>query len=876
MVIPIIIRGASMAAGGAKKTGGKIGQFAQQGFQGAQNIGQNVGGAIQRGWQNVPGSAKVGTGVGLMASLAVGAAGKAQQAVFGRVPKQYGGLIILFPIILAITDFFVGLNGIPLTSVWKNPNILTEAVTRIVVDSPYWVFLLIYYVLRKPKAKEDFIFPAVMLLIGILTLIFGGFNFWIFYHLVFAFITFVVFLRGFDSKVPIDGRHWAFMLIFVIDIFGLATFKALYNAGIFAFALPELLLNRIIFPIWLFYYLALVRDSAFKTGFTIFLFVSYGGYIGFGYLGGLPQIELSDLTQEQDDAKKFISRSVNNLRDAIAQWVTQRVEYAVTGKVEENQFEPLGVSLENVQSADESYFEDEDIIIWGTVKARTLDDPINIKVGCFVEEDDNRLDADMVDPSKKFSVFTSEEEDFACTFNSEHITDDGPLKSGSNTITAFADFNFETLAYLKVYFIDRDRQRAMTREGLDIFEAFDIQDRNPVAVYTNGPAQIEMGTNTLVAVSDSYTVEPSFDVKIRNREEWQGKIVELKEFVVFLPEGAIPEGAILSCNKPSEEYTLTDCRDTSCVNFVRNECLEVCDGFIENISKPYNSCMDNCNLEPIPSIQEECIDGCGRLRCTTCENEPLGEDCIDCKRGLGINSYSSCANECEDNFDECKDICDSFFQEGTQKYKGYALVPKEDSKDKEIEEISFRCRLRPSTDILDAPLTTKSIRVKARYDYSLEETVSVDIEGLDEDEGVIYVGPPLELRVKDDNNAIFDGITSTGPIVLSNRITIVWDLSVNDGSGSNNVVKYRIYRKEEGGNWVKLGEDVPNGITEFPDDSSVVSDAIASGTFTFYYYVEAIDNENNWEKSAEMLKITQAGVERPEIDIAPEQRLGRI
>ena len=123
------------------------------------------------------------------------------------------------------------------------------------------------------------------------------------------------------------------------------------------------------------------------------------------------------------------------------------------------------------------------------------------------------------------------------------------LKSGSNTIKAFADFNFETLAFLKVYFMNRERQRAMVRQGLDPFEEFTIEDKNPIAVYTNGPAKIEMGTNNpLVSVSKDYIVEPSLDIRIDNREGWQGEIKRLKELVMFLPEG-VDFNPQQSCNR---------------------------------------------------------------------------------------------------------------------------------------------------------------------------------------------------------------------------------------------------------------------------------------------------------------------------------------
>ena len=124
------------------------------------------------------------------------------------------------------------------------PGLLAETVTRIVVHSPYWVFLVIYLILRKPRSKEEFLFPAILLLVGFLTITFGGWNSWIFIHMVFAAFTFAFLLGGFDSNRSIGQAHWIFLIIFFIDIFGLATLKGL-NAGIMRGVMPAIFLNRI-------------------------------------------------------------------------------------------------------------------------------------------------------------------------------------------------------------------------------------------------------------------------------------------------------------------------------------------------------------------------------------------------------------------------------------------------------------------------------------------------------------------------------------------------------------------------------------------------------------------------------------------------------
>ncbi len=788
--------------------------------------GMYAGDKVKSGWQKVPGNAKIGAGVGLMAGLAVGGAKKglgaarwAQNKTFGAMQKTYGGWIIIFPILIAILDYATGKNGIPLDFLFNNSNLFVDIATRIIADSPYWVFLAIFLVLRKPfgrpDAKNEIMFLAVYMFITFFTMVVGGANFWIFYHLGFALLTFAFLLKGFDSNEPIGQRHWIFLIILAVDIFGLATFKKMYDSGFFAFTLPGLFLNRILFPWWFFYYLALIRDSSFKTGATIFVILFYGGLAGFEYVGE-QTIDLQPLTTEQGQAARGIAQSIANWRDYATKWFTGRIEYAITGKVEENQYEPLGVYLENVKPADERYYLDEPIIVWGSVKARTLDDPINIKVGCFMEKDKAKLYAQppygQTDPNKTFSVFTLEEQDFACTFNACEKGKTCNRKDGSKTIKAYADFNFETLAYLKVYLINTERLRAMSREGLDPFNELGITDRNPVAVYTNGPAKIEMGTNDqLIGVSEDYVVEPSIGVKISNKEGWEGKIKRLKELLLFLPDGSkLNRG---SCNEVFTDYTVSECKDVSCQKYVKDECMDVCNGSQADSPK-YNSCTAACNKE----------------------------------------------------FDECKDSCDSFFQEGGQSYKGYSLVQKAEDKNKEIDkEFSVRCRFRPDPAkiLSNAPVTTKSFRVKARYDYSVEKSTSVNIINPEEKGGEGFVGAPGNLAIKNEDNAP----VSEGPITLGPGITIVWGKSINDGGGSNDVIKYRIYRRDgDSAEWKNIGEinveDSANKKASYEYADTTVG---ITNDFKYSYYADALNDENSFEKSDKILIVSKAGDKPAEV-----------
>src|SRR3989338_2554029 len=160
--------------------------------------------------------------------------------------------------------------------------------------------------------------------------------------------------------------------------------------------------------------------TAFLVVFIVVVSVAEG-YIGQG-------VSFEEGGKDRPALAQVLDRfrvGIGKYQKKIQKTLQSRIDYAITGKVEENEFEPLGVYLENVQSADKKYYDNENVVVWGTVKARTLDDPIHIRVGCFVNQDKNKILADIIDPKRPFSVFTLEEQDFACTFTDPYANEHG-------------------------------------------------------------------------------------------------------------------------------------------------------------------------------------------------------------------------------------------------------------------------------------------------------------------------------------------------------------------------------------------------------------------------------------------------------------------
>ncbi|MBU90298.1 hypothetical protein CMO94_02050 [Candidatus Woesearchaeota archaeon] len=658
-----------------------------------------------------------GTGGGLMGKLA-----SAGESIHKRT-KSGATIFVIISFLLFIFDIIVDYKGFYITGVDA------FGLFKTILSFGYIVGVwAIFFLLVSRNKSPGAIFSNVVLLVVLMitTGLVFKFNGMALIHMFFILFLWFFYLR--DQKDVIKSNKILLTFIF-LDLYLFSILQWLYSAGLIPLGAVEIIVG---FPFLFMATNIYVWEKSDNRLAEVFIFLAFGYYFLMGGPAIAEKLALADFEGVREGIPslgemysgfktRIIQEPIEKISTATRAWLTGRIEYAITGKVEENQYEPLGVYLERVQSAEPRFYDEEDVVVWGSVKGRTLDDPINIKVGCYVKDDDKKIYADVVEPDKKFSVFAMEEQDFACRFNKCLLEDNNEciLNEGSNFIKTFADFNFETLGYLKVYFINRERRRAMVREGLDVFKQFDIRDTKPAPIYTNGPAEIGMETTgPLISVSDSYSVYPRFSLSIQNRKGWEGTIKELKELVLFFPKGVeleVPdedaENPIDPCNKKFIPYkidkqTCTDefqerscdaCKDESCKEFVYDDCAEICD------------------IAGVPEPEYKEIDG---------------------KWEWVTNSDERCIKECVEETNDCVGVCDSLFNEGEETYKGYSLDlsdVKVRDEFKDFEKFKrFNCRFNPIPDDVlgNTPITTKFFRVKARYNYTVEKPVTVNIEKL--------------------------------------------------------------------------------------------------------------------------------------------------
>ena len=211
-----------------------------------------------------------------------------------------------------------------------------------------------------------------------------------------------------------------------------------------------------------------------------------------------------------------------------------------TGSVDANAKKKLGVYLEDIRPSAREFEDTEAVTVWGTLTAQTLDpdQQLSIQLDCHHGNDDPILrNQGRMDPAMIDNITNLDRQDLTCEFSR------GEIQQGSDTVTMTATFPFTTQAYLKTYFMDKQRVAALRQGGKDPLEFYNVQDTNPTAIYTNGPAMIGMETlEPLVGLSD--TQETKFRIGITLDNQWEGKIKKLNDLTIKIP----PSMELVDCD----------------------------------------------------------------------------------------------------------------------------------------------------------------------------------------------------------------------------------------------------------------------------------------------------------------------------------------
>jgi len=399
-----------------------------------------------------------------------------------------------------------------------------------------------------------------------------------------------------------------------------------------------------------------------------------------------------------------------------------------SGQVDEGQSEILGVYLKDLKPADPEFYQGETINVWALIEANTLEDGLTINLSCFHGKKNSKgsfskEQKGAVEPEDIPFIYDQETVDVDCKFLDSYVFDDG-----TNKVTVRAEFNFETLAYLKTYFMDQDRVRSLVRQGINPLEHYTITDTNPVAKYTNGPVRIGMGSSQPpVGIVDSISVKPRLGITLDTNTGWKGKVKEMLDLIVMVP-------------KP---MTLDTVWCTEFKPFTEAE-------YVDNCTKKYKKFRSKQFLE--------CVEDAG----------------LD--RETGINSDNSLKDDSKT--DEVATCMETACQKEIEGYNAYSLVLDQytkplytnfgfDASEKKYKTFSCRVNINNANELLgDLPVSVQYYRVKARYRYQIEEDVSVNVE--ERDPEIIDPNrprPPTTGKAQDQISYIFDQYYKQTPYI---------------------------------------------------------------------------------------------------------------
>ncbi|MBI2576853.1 hypothetical protein HYV84_06560 [Candidatus Woesearchaeota archaeon] len=429
---------------------------------------------------------------------------------------------------------------------------------------------------------ENFLTPFLIFFISLFInalIMFGGASHWAgTLHLLMAALFFFFVIRNY-SATENNALLNLFVFLFV-DFLVYGIFRSLGQTN----PLWAFFSNRLIFPIYVYaslYYIINYNAPFADMGlFLLFGLLVFNAFML--YNSALFPILSEDLTEILGPEERLTAlEAAGTAMDNFRAWVGQlgksfresfesQLEYATggyyRGKVEENQ-DPrnkVGVYLENVQSADKVFYQNEPLVVWGDLQARTLnfddsdENKIKVTMSCTGQDMlDGEFNGKILPEIKGFEVSSHEQKPFECRFGS------GEVKPGTSTVKVKATFNFQTFGTLKTYFMDSERIRALRRENTDPLAFYKITDKNPTALFTQGPVRLGIGTAeppTGISVppqpptGNEDTPSTYTYLGITVKGDWNGILKEIKGLRIQVPKdfqlytpGEIQEKGVRYC-----------------------------------------------------------------------------------------------------------------------------------------------------------------------------------------------------------------------------------------------------------------------------------------------------------------------------------------
>jgi hypothetical protein len=202
-----------------------------------------------------------------------------------------------------------------------------------------------------------------------------------------------------------------------------------------------------------------------------------------------------------------------------------------TSEVDEGATKEYGVFLEDFKQLDPVLYANELVPLTARLRVETIEKEIGVDLACTA--DDKKVAGEVI--PARLSVAQFEQEQVECNFAPEK------LPEGSHTVKLAATFDGRTLSYIRGYFVDKERLRALRAKGGDeevqrFLGTYGITEYQPQGRQTQGPVKLGFQWPTeqpaaLDAQADRTRVTLGFTID----SGWSGRVAELKGIELIIP-----------------------------------------------------------------------------------------------------------------------------------------------------------------------------------------------------------------------------------------------------------------------------------------------------------------------------------------------------
>ncbi len=227
-----------------------------------------------------------------------------------------------------------------------------------------------------------------------------------------------------------------------------------------------------------------------------------------------------------------------NLKEAflsIPRMIDNMIYYGTHGHLptdEEETKVPVGIYIESLRRDRISFYQGHPITVLPYIRGRTLDDPINVSLSCYIQEtilkDFKDKRPGTISPDE-IKIYSEHYEALSCSFESN-------IQPGNHDVVINAKFGFSTDATLTRHFMMRSDIIAFEQDNIDYYRHYGITREFRVSEHSQGPMAIAIvvGQSNIVGIGEQGS---RINMEIELRNKWDGLVQNVTELKIKVPRG---------------------------------------------------------------------------------------------------------------------------------------------------------------------------------------------------------------------------------------------------------------------------------------------------------------------------------------------------